>query len=271
MSKDTDLKWIRKGVAWRPVPEAAAPFYHPKLERGLYEILVDDEDNPILMPIADGIKLPDIVYGLETDFISRALGSWKELPGNMGVLLTGLSGTGKTVTGKKIAIDSGLPVIFIRALYSWMPSFISQLPDEVCIFIDEVEKVVKWKQGEGTYLLTLMDGLLNGKKKLFIFTCNEMAVSEHLLNRPGRVRYVKRFESLERSILRKVIEHELKDKAKVEEVFEWCLKVENLSIDITRSVISEVNIHGTGPSTFEGVFNVGIKRVTEPIESEKAD
>lgn len=72
---------------------------------------------------------------------------------------------------KKCAIDSGLPIIIIDAPYddSDFVSFITN-PElgDVCVFVDEFEKVFEEESSVNT-LLTILDGTFN-THNLFIFT-----------------------------------------------------------------------------------------------------
>ncbi len=62
---------------------------------------------------------------------------------NMGVLLNGVKGTGKSVTAKLICneLKNFLPIIIVDKAYEGLPQFISKIQQEVIIFIDEFEKV----------------------------------------------------------------------------------------------------------------------------------
>src|SRR5688572_25550345 len=87
------------------------------------------------------------IYGKDTSFINRVVRTVHHTPGNLGVLLNGVKGTGKTVTAKQIANSLNMPVIlmttnhgdnFLGAFGEFINANIKQ---DVCLFFDEFEKV----------------------------------------------------------------------------------------------------------------------------------
>ena len=54
-------------------------------------------------------------------------------------------------------------------------------------------------------------------KKMFIFTSNDTSkYSNYLINRPGRIHYLKKYETVEENVVRDIATDNLKDKTKVE-------------------------------------------------------
>ena len=67
-----------------------------------------------LTKIEDQFEFSHKLYGLETSLIDRIVRTWDGTNKNLGVLLNGLKGTGKTVTSKVICNTVQLPVILIN-------------------------------------------------------------------------------------------------------------------------------------------------------------
>jgi hypothetical protein len=110
------------------------------------------------------------------------------------------------------------------------------------LFLDEFEKNFS---DEDSTILQIMDGVYNiGYRKIFLLTTNYLNVNENLIGRPSRIRYVKKFGNL--SI--KTVEEYLDDALLVPEAREGIIEfVDSLSIstiDILKTIVNEVNIHG---------------------------
>lgn len=212
-----------------------------------------------LEKIEENFKFNHKLYGLETDLIERVIRTWKATNKNLGVLLNGLKGTGKTVTSKVICNRLNLPVILVNSNpeEGGIPDFLNQIEQEVIIMMDEYEKVF----GEESDLLTLMDGVLtSGSRKLFILTTNNTYINENLLQRPSRIRYYKTFKDLSPEVISEIVDDVLVYKKFRNEIIKTISGLEVITIDIVKSIIEEVNIHSEPPSVFMDVFN--IKRIT---------
>ena len=62
------------------------------------------------------------VYGLEHDFIDHVMKTFENTTSNLGILLNGTKGTGKTVTAKILANKMNLPVIIVPDNYIYFNS-----------------------------------------------------------------------------------------------------------------------------------------------------
>ena len=63
---------------------------------------------------ADKFVFPYKMYGLQEDFIDHVIKTYSNTEGNLGIMLTGTKGTGKTVTAKELANKLNLPVIIVK-------------------------------------------------------------------------------------------------------------------------------------------------------------
>jgi len=150
------------------------------------------ERNPMtgqlyLTKMEDKFSLPSKIYGVERSFIDRVKKTYSNTDGNLGVLMSGVKGTGKSITAKQICNELGLPVVVIKERFTSTPDFINALQDNAVVFFDEYEKMY---DGSDHSILTVMDGVLTTEyRKVFLLTTNSTYVNENMLQRPGRIRY----------------------------------------------------------------------------------
>lgn len=194
------------------------------------------------------------VYGIERPLINRIVKTYQHTSGNLGILLNGTKGTGKTVTGRILCNELKMPVIIIPESFGKIPSFLNEIQQEVIVFVDEYEKIYQDYDGKG--LLTVMDGVMNSDyRRVFLLTTNRLTVNDNLLQRPGRIRYVKTFGDLPLQSIIEVVDDVLIHPAHREEAIEYIASLECITIDIVKSVVEEINIHNESPFVFADVFN----------------
>ncbi len=189
-------------------------------------------------------KFPKKIYGDSEKIAARYLNTFSNQNNNLGVLLTGLKGTGKSVTAKLTCGKSNLPVILITEPFTGdgFKSFLSNISQEAVIFIDEFEKVYFNEELQNSFL-SILDGIFEGKK-MFIFTSNEKnKINHYMINRPGRVHYLKEYDALDSSIINDVINDNLKNKANTEGLLEVLNILSNVTMDMLISLIKEMNLY----------------------------
>lgn len=191
-------------------------------------------------------KLPEKIYGDPSIFVKRVLNTYNSKDSNLGVLLKGLKGTGKTLTSTMIAKRSGLPVISLVDPFSGTDflTFISSIREKAVIIIDEFEKL--YPQDLQQHLLTLLDGVIQGNK-LFILTANEERFHDALLNRPGRIHYCRTYSGLEDSVIEDVIDDLLHNKSHKQVLLESISVMGNINLDSLITWIKEMNMYKEGP------------------------
>lgn len=134
------------------------------------------------------------VYGPYAKKVMKVMNTFKALDRNMGVILSGPKGVGKSMFARLLAEqgkDNNLPLILINDCFDGLDKFISSINQECIVLFDEFEKTFKETEdcNPQDSLLSLFDGTDNGKK-LYVITCNETdKLSSYLLNRPGRFHY----------------------------------------------------------------------------------
>lgn len=224
-----------------------------KLDNVVYELKVDMYGEFYLSKVSDDFSFTHKIYGMETKFIARTVKTYSAINHNLGVLLNGIKGTGKTVTAKIICNELKQPVVLVNFKGDGVPLFLNSIEQEITIFVDEYEKVF----GETTSMLTIMDGALNSEfKRCFILTTNKLYLDSNLLQRPGRIRYLKTFSNLEPDTIESIVDDILVNKKLKDETVNFISQLETITVDIVKAVLAEVNIHDEAPSKFADVFNV---------------
>lgn len=225
-----------------------------ELENVIYKVSLDMFERPFLAKVADNFTFDYKLYGLETDFINRVLKTYNATDnGNLGILLNGLKGTGKTVSSKQIANQLNQPIIIVGENKPQYPSFLNGIPQNITIFIDEYEKTF----GDASNMLTIMDGASNSDyRRVFLLTTNELRVESNMIQRPGRVRYLKTFDHLKPAVIKEIIDDILVHKQFTNDCIQFISSLETITVDIVKAVLNEVNIHEEPPTAFETIFNI---------------
>ncbi len=228
-----------------------------KLPVGVYKINANPMTGELFLThLQKEFEFPYKVYGVESEFVKRVGKTFKATTGNLGVLMNGVKGTGKTVTAEMICNELGLPVLIVPTAYKNLPDFINRVQQDVTIFFDEYEKMYN---NYDSSILTVMDGVLNNEyRKVFLLTTNNSYINDNLLQRPGRIRYVKEFTDLTLEVIMEIVEDKLIHKELKDKCVDFISKLETITMDIVNSVIEEVNIHEQDPVLFKDIFNINI-------------
>ena len=195
--------------------------------------------------------IPDSkIYGVHLEKVNKVLSSYKVFNRNLGVILSGDKGIGKSLFARllgKEAVAGGIPVIIVDAFVDGVGSFIDRIDQEVMILFDEFDKTfVKGGDTEvdpQAAMLSLFDGVSQGKK-LFVVTCNELrGLNSFLVNRPGRFHYHFRFNYPTADDIKEYLNDKLCEFAKeeIENVVSFSNRVA-LNYDCLRAIAFELNL-----------------------------
>ena len=227
------------------------------LPTGIYTLEYGPFGSMYLNLKQDKFEFPYKLYG-EDHFAERVVRKFQSTAANLGVLLCGLKGTGKTVQAEQICNLSGLPVILVAQDYDKgadLIHFLSYVNQEVVVFIDEYEKLF----GKSDGLLSIMDGALNERsRRLFVLTANTPYISDAMIDRPSRIHYLKRFGNLNITVIGEVVDDMLNNQDFRTQVVEYLSAIDIVTIDIVKTVIAEVNLFNEPPECFKDYLNVTI-------------
>lgn len=238
----------------------------PTLDDGIYQMHQNPMTGEIFLEkIAEKFTFGFKLYGLDEKLISHVIDMYnkQETKRNIGVLLNGAKGTGKTVTAKVLCNKLGLPVIIVDGPINGLTQFLAGINHDCVFLFDEFEKNFRFRDDDdedaaGESLLSIMDGVYNGNNcHVFILTTNELRVNDNLISRPSRIRYLKSFgDVIDKKILLEYIDDNLKYPEYKDSLIEFIDSLTIGTIDIVKSIVDEINIHNCGVEEFKEFFNV---------------
>ena len=258
-------KWSVSGSELTPVEVDSL---QDRVLEGVHRINFNPIDGFTLTRMDDAFVFNHKIYGIERKFIDHVKKTFKHTTANLGILLNGMKGGGKSLTCKMLANELGLPVLLVEQNFGvGLVKFISRFQQDVLVFVDEYEKV--YSNGDSNNddeddetekdatLLTLMDGVLNTEhRRVFMLTTNKLSVNANLLQRPGRIRYLKEFGNLPRTTIEEIVDDMLVHKHLRDVTVRFIAQLELITIDIVTSMVSEVNIHECDLEEIADILNV---------------
>ena len=212
------------------------------LPKGNYLLKFDPREGYFLEK-KDDFVLPKKIYG-DQSIINRWLKSWETNSSkNLGILLAGVKGSGKTITAQKFCVESELPVIIINELFhgsDFVDFITSPKLGECVVFLDEFEKIYS-KQEFQHELLSIMDGNYS-TKLIFLLTVNEDKLNDYLVNRLNRIKYCKTYYDLDTETINSVIDDMLVNKEHTQSIHSFFEKVNLKTFDLLVNLIKEMNL-----------------------------
>ena len=229
---------------------------HKTLPTQTYDVQINGRTGEFELHHRPEFSMPDKIYGDNDVFASRCLKTFRALSKGMAVLLSGPKGSGKTLTAKRIAVESGMPVLCVNAPFSGMgfTSFLTDLPTKCVIFIDEFEKTYHERDSRDS-MLTLLDGA-SDNKHLFLLTSNNAQIGEYFNNRPGRIRYHRQYQDLPMQVLKEMVDDKMPKGKLRASVHKMLDEMGPISPDALVSLVQECLIHNEPPEKFRDFFNV---------------
>ena len=168
---------------------------YDKLPVRSYDVAFHKMQGFFLVARPDLIVKEEKVYGNHKQRVQKVMRSFRQADRNFGVILSGQKGIGKSLMARLLAeegIANGLPVITVTDYIPGIANFLGSIEQEVIVIFDEFEKTfskIDDQPDPQEEMLSLFDGL-DGGKKLFVITCNEIRkLNEFMVDRPGRFHY----------------------------------------------------------------------------------
>ena len=231
-----------------------------KLEKGNY--VLNEGLRGIFLEEHDNFTFPKKIYGKEELFVNHVLNYYQNSDKNVAVALVGRKGQGKSLTAKLLSERSNLPVILIKEEVDARSIIdICSIDQPLVIFVDEFEKLY-----EKTYdrndnpvekqnvWLSILDGTASFKHKhIFIFTSNK-DLSEYLVDRPSRIRYMRNYDRVSTEIIQDYVNDNLVDKSKKDDLIS-VISSKNINLDILSELIKEINFSNLSVSDIISFFN----------------
>lgn len=263
-------KIINTGSTYRIYGEDLKTY--DKLPAQIYSVNFSKMSGFYLEKHADIEVNEEKIYGVHIAKVDKVLNAFPNFNKNLGVILSGAKGIGKSLFSKLLAneaIKRGLPVLIIDTYIPGIANFIEEIEQEVLVMFDEFDKTfggVKKADGMAdpqTELLTLFDGLAQGKK-LYVITCNELrALSDYLVNRPGRFHYHFRFDYPTDEEITEYMKDKLNEQyyGEIEKVITFSKRT-SLNYDCLRAIAFELN---TGLPFEEAIKDMNILHLEDTL------
>lgn len=212
----------------------------------------------------DDINIKEKVYGIHVEKCEKVLKSFKIFERNLGIILSGEKGIGKSLFAKLLAIkaiESGYPLLIVNSYIPGIADYLTSIQQEVVVLFDEFEKTFPSPKDKDVCdpqaeMLTLFDGLSQGKK-MFVVTCNELHnLNDYLVNRPGRFHYHFRFEYPTNEEISAYLKDKIPSTAfgEIDKVVKFAQKI-NLNYDCLRAIAFELS---TGSSFEDAIKDLNI-------------
>lgn len=256
ISEIVESEWAKAGSEFSPRSRADKV---PTLPAGVYQF-VPTLGGWYLDRTSHKFEFPFKVYSASDSIIKRIITYWRFNGGNLGVLMNGLRGAGKTMTAQLLANvlikEQNLPVLVIKSPVPLQSIFDSVKQDLIVIF-DEFEKTHDAESQQA--LLSTIDGMSRSvHNRLIVFTTNNPAIDENFKDRPSRIHYQFEFQRVADEIIEGLINDSLPQELHVykSEIFDFLHSREICTIDIVKAVIAEVKTFKEPPLQFEDILNI---------------
>jgi SpoVK/Ycf46/Vps4 family AAA+-type ATPase len=240
------MKFIKSENTWSLTPDLRLDVRN-LLPVGNYTICKNMLTHEYYLEESESFLLPEKLYGKITRYGTRILDAFKNRApdSQIGVLLSGTKGSGKTLLAKYVANVSQLPVIIVNTAFcdDQFMRTIQGIQQQAVIVFDEFEKLYDKEAQEA--ILTLFDGVYTARNKIIIITCNDKhAVRDFFHNRPGRMRYAINFSGLEASFIEEFCNDKLIDKKYTDQITTIAAICDEFNFDMLQALVEELNRYG---------------------------
>ncbi len=249
---------IRTGSTYRMMSEQDIEICD-KLPAKNYTVKQNPMTKEYYLEPVDDFVMPSKLYGDTIKKAERILGTFKARPLSTGVHLDGVKGSGKTLLAKTLshmAQKEGVASIVINQPFCGdeFNSFVQSIDVPAIMIFDEFEKVYNWETQNK--ILTLFDGVYP-TKKLFVLTTNDShSVNNFLKNRPGRIYYSFKFDTLAQEFIKEYCEDNLKDKSQIESILKYTQIFSFFNFDMLAAAVEEMNRYNEPLSEVLNYLNI---------------
>lgn len=218
------------------------------------------------------LEVNEKIYGVHMAKVEKVFNSFKGFSRNLGIILSGDKGIGKSLFAKLLcikSIENNYPLIIVNNYIPGIADFLNEIEQEVVVLFDEFDKTFYAGRDNNsakdpqTEMLTLFDGISMGKK-LFVITCNDLrSLNDYLVNRPGRFHYHFRFEYPQAEEIREYLQDKLEEQywGEINEVINFSKKI-NLNYDCLRAIAFELAL---GLKFKEAISDLNIVNITREV------
>lgn len=216
-----------------------------ELEALTYVVKFNPQNGQFYLQVTPDMELPEKIYGGLDNRADRIMNTYFDRPNNTGVLLQGEKGSGKTLLIKQLSKNArarGLPTIIVSAEYKDdnFTTFITSITCEALVVFDEFDKVYE-KQESQNLILSLLDGVSQGRKLYVLTVNNKDKVSQFFVNRPSRIFYNYTYTGLEESFVREYCLEKLDDQSQIDDIIRVTSVFTNFNFDMLKSMVEEMN------------------------------
>ena len=117
---------------------------YDKLPAQCYQV-VFSKDQGFFLAKQPNIVVGEKIYGVHLNKVEKVLNSYKDFSRNLGVILSGAKGIGKTLFSKLLAaraVEEGYPLIIVNTFIPGIADFINSIEQEVVVLFDEFIKLL---------------------------------------------------------------------------------------------------------------------------------
>lgn len=220
------------------------------LPTGVYTPVQDPHGNWWCSPYG-GIEVPRKIYGeLSAKYASMCINAFDFRDRSTGFLLSGISGSGKTLTAKMIAhkmmTERGYPVFLIDrdTPGQALGDIFGKIKQPIVVIFEEIEKNYD-EDDKAESLLTLLDGVIPGKR-LTIATCNEPnKLPKWFKNRPSRFYYHIKYDGFEQRAVSDLLAECDTLSPERKRAVEFFARSADMAFDAVAGIVAELQCYDT--------------------------
>ena len=252
------MKFIRNGNVWNMAADVSIDV-RDELPQGVYTVCRNPVTGEYYLEDSEPFTLPPKLYGKTEQYTERILSAFDAVSDGhqLGVLLAGEKGSGKTMLSKNVASKSSLPVILVNAPFSddrFMRT-LQGIPQRAVVIFDEFEKLYD-KEAQAK-VLTLFDGVYTARNKLILLTVNDRySVRDFFHNRPGRLRYLIEFTGLDAAFIKDYCKDNLQKPDYLEDILKTAVGCQAFNFDMLQALVRELNDYGGTVEETVEILNV---------------